>query len=128
MQNVGRARKFRKRFRRTVAKSRAGQGVQTISFHDERRTLYRRLRDECESFNPLPQSVTILTGDEDGEEHFLSTKILSDCAIAIIKEAHNVGKYEDRVDEREPPFMAPSPDPDDYSLVCTNTILSSSYG
>lgn len=42
-------------------------------------------------------------------------KVLSEAAKAHISK--NARKFDDRVDEREPPFMAPSENPDDYSNV-----------
>ena len=117
MENVRKVRKFRRRFKRSRVKSKAGQGVQTIGFHDEQRTLYRQLKEECESFCSLTQSVAILTEGKDGNNHFRCKRILSAGAIAIISGDLDDGKYKDRDDEREPPFMAPSSDPDDYSLV-----------
>jgi hypothetical protein len=43
--------------------------------------------------------------------------ILSQQAKAIITEALQSNKYADRDDKLEPPYMAPSPDPGDYSRV-----------
>jgi hypothetical protein len=42
-------------------------------------------------------------------------KVLSEAAKAYISK--NAREFKDRVDEREPPFMAPSKNPDDYSNV-----------
>jgi hypothetical protein len=49
--------------------------------------------------------------------HVTCTKILSTKAKSIISEEHIAGRYDDRKDSHEPPFMAPSEDPDDYSIV-----------
>ena len=51
--------------------------------------------------------------------------ILSVGAIAIISKAIKRGKYRDHEGEREPPLMAPSTDPDDYSLVCDGALALS---
>ena len=53
----------------------------------------------------------------DGKKHFTCEKILSAKVIAIISRNMQCGRYEHREDVREQPFMAPSMDPDDYSLV-----------
>lgn len=60
---------------------------------------------------------------KDGREHFKCERILSASAIAIISQNMQHGRYRRREDAREPPFMAPSMDPDDYSLVCGGMIL-----
>ena len=45
-------------------------------------------------------------------------KILSDAARAVITAALDSGVYNDKKDNLEAPYMAPSADPDDYALVC----------
>lgn len=55
----------------------------------------------------------------DGKDHFAAERILSSKAIRIINRELEAGAYADRKDEREPPFMAPSADPNDYSKVCS---------
>jgi hypothetical protein len=58
------------------------------------------------------------TGGEDGKEHYRKCKkILSPKARYIISKRLEAGEYADREDEREPPFMAPSVNPEDYSKV-----------
>ena len=52
-------------------------------------------------------------------ENISCRKILSDGAKALIKRQFRSGAYKDRANELEPPFMAPSTDPDDYSKVRT---------
>jgi hypothetical protein len=67
------------------------------------------------------------TGGEDGENHYKKCKkILSPKAKYIISKRLEAGDYADRADEREPPFMAPSTNPEDYSKVCSNAPSSSS--
>ena len=44
-------------------------------------------------------------------------RVLTPAAKAVIKHAHSEGKYDDRNDAREPAYMAPSTEPEDYSLV-----------
>lgn len=61
--------------------------------------------------------ATLPTGCTDGGAHFACVKVLSAKAITVILRAIEGGRYNDREDEREPPFMAPSADPNDYSLV-----------
>ena len=46
-----------------------------------------------------------------------SSKILTDRAKSIIRTAIESGKFNDRGDAKEPPYMAPSDDPDAYSRV-----------
>ena len=46
-----------------------------------------------------------------------SRRLLTDNAKAIIRRAIAAGSYEDRNNRVEPPFMAPSDNPDDYPLV-----------
>jgi len=46
-----------------------------------------------------------------------SIRLLTDAARSIIKPAIERGEYSDRAGGLEPPFMAPSVDPNDYSLV-----------
>lgn len=43
--------------------------------------------------------------------------ILTQQARAVIIEAVQSGKYADREDNSEPPFMMPSPEPESYSRV-----------
>jgi len=69
----------------------------------------------------LPATVPI--DCKDGKKHFKCDKILSANAIAIISQNMQRGRYEHREGVREPPFMAPSMDPDDYSLVCGGIML-----
>jgi hypothetical protein len=45
-------------------------------------------------------------------------KTLSEAAKQRIRTAHASGKYKHREGRLEPPYMAPSADPDDYSKVC----------
>ena len=54
---------------------------------------------------------------EDGKDHFKATRILSEAAKMQITHELKTGVHNKGLDEREPPFMAPSPDPDDYSNV-----------
>lgn len=51
-------------------------------------------------------------------EYLKCTKVLSDVAKGVIREAIQRGEYEDREGCCEPPYMAPSADPEDYSVVC----------
>jgi hypothetical protein len=45
--------------------------------------------------------------------------ILTPAAKKVILRAHAAGLYgKDRLDAREPPYMAPSTNPEDYSKVC----------
>ena len=46
------------------------------------------------------------------------TKVFTEKAKAIVSDAIEAGKYKSREGVFEPPFMAPSPNPDDYSPVC----------
>ena len=72
--------------------------------------------------------ATLPTGRTDGGAHFACTKVLSAKAITVILRAIERGRYDDHEDEREPPFMAPSADPDDYSLVrCGHRRLAIAY-
>jgi hypothetical protein len=48
-------------------------------------------------------------------------RILSKAARNLIDEAHRAGKYDDRMNRTEPPYMAPSSDPLVYSSVCLLT-------
>ena len=59
-----------------------------------------------------------LTYKGDGAKHFATKKILSEAAVQLIKREIKAGTYSDRAGEREPPFMAPSSDPEDYPRVC----------
>ena len=61
--------------------------------------------------------TTILTepaGTRTGQE---CHKLLTDKAKSIIQAAIEGGVYDSRTGEKEPPFMAPSTDPDAYSMV-----------
>jgi hypothetical protein len=46
-------------------------------------------------------------------------KKLSVRAIELIRAATSSGAYVKRANRQEPPYMAPSEDPEDYSMVCT---------
>jgi hypothetical protein len=53
-----------------------------------------------------------------GPEHVKCEKVLTDAAKSIISRDLESGVHKEKKDRREPPFMAPSPNPDDYSIVC----------
>lgn len=53
-----------------------------------------------------------------GKDHLRCTKVLTDAAKFIISKELESGIYEEKIHRKEPPFMAPSQDPDDYSIVC----------
>ena len=55
-------------------------------------------------------------------------KILSVAARAAITAALDSGIYGDRADRLEPPYMAPSADPDDYPSVCISFPVSQPWG
>ena len=129
MENVQKLRVYRKkykRFHRARVKGKAGQGLEVISFGDEHRVLNTRLVQECESPRPSCELVVVLTWSKDGQKHYKKCKrILSPKAKSIISRRLEAGDYEDHKDKREPPFMAPSVDPEDYSKVRSNTTLLS---
>ena len=130
MENVKKLRVYRgkyKKFKRARVKGRANQSLQTISFQEERRVLDEQLVKECESPCPSRRPAVALTCSKDGKKHFKCKKILSPKAISVISKRLEGGKYRNREDEREPPFMAPSANPKDYSSVCRNILLSSGH-
>lgn len=52
-----------------------------------------------------------------GTAHLKCKKILTDAAKFVIQEAFKSGAHVGKEEKREPPFMAPSTDPSDYSIV-----------
>lgn len=59
-------------------------------------------------------ALTACPGTDRGGE---SVRLLTDAAKSIIRQAIEAGCYSDRAGALEPPFMAPSEDPDDYPMV-----------
>jgi hypothetical protein len=53
-----------------------------------------------------------------GKDHLDCTKVLTEKARELISSAIEAGKYRDREGILEPPFMAPSANPEEYSPVC----------
>ena len=49
-------------------------------------------------------------------------KVLSDAAIAKVQRDTMDGRYNDRADAKEPPFMVPATDTSQYSQVCVNPV------
>lgn len=56
--------------------------------------------------------------EERGNQDGLRKRFLSPMAISVILKSEKYGVYTDRVHATEPPFMAPSADPEQYSKVC----------
>ena len=50
-------------------------------------------------------------------------KILTETAMQLIHNRHLAGKYKDRIEMLEPPYMSPSVDPEEYSKVYVSTPL-----
>ena len=104
---------------------RAGQSFQSVSFGEEHAVINRLWALKRRSDVDLSVGVA---------HRFLVTqsklecwKILSEGARRLIH--HNVllDKYADRTDRCEPPFMAPSTNPDDYSRVRATNLLSMAW-
>lgn len=66
---------------------------------------------------PPYRSKTFLTSGQVSGDDTVYTKVLSTTAKAIIKEDIKSNKYISRRGNREPAYMAPSPNPEDYSHV-----------
>lgn len=109
---------YRTGARKVAKKNKAGNSVEAISFPAECRRLKRANDLERERHSVLSCVVLTKTPSEDGEGYLQCDKVLSVAAKAVITKAVQEGAYKDREDRREPPFMAPSVDPEDYSPVC----------
>jgi hypothetical protein len=70
------------------------------------------------TYSPNGQSLTSSTAPAKWAE---CRKILTDVAKAVIRAEHEGGMYEGFENVVEPPYIAPSVDPEDYSKVGTST-------
>lgn len=101
--------------RRTQRPGRGGQGFVPMDFHAEQRFENEGWEEIGESIC-LDRTITALTAVDTpagGGCHML----LTDTAKAIIRRDIEAGLYRDRAQSLEPPFMPPSTNPRDYSLV-----------
>ena len=99
-----------------VKTHRASQGFESMTFSDEQKfisKMWARL-SESPTMTQHSISVTYHTEMPTGEH---SHKLLTQHAIEVIKAAIESGQYDDRINAREPPFMAPDQNPDMYSPV-----------
>lgn len=114
---------FKSGARRAGAKNKAGQGVQSLGFAEERGIVNREIANKCES--PV---LTVADGSNDvckvGVSFLECEKILSPKAKSVIAEALKSGMHDHRKGRLEPPFMTPSKNPADYSVVCLLAPLS----
>ncbi|KAF9789147.1 hypothetical protein BJ322DRAFT_1102529 [Thelephora terrestris] len=92
---------YRSGARKVAKKNKAGQGFEGISLGAERRLLNKAVAIEF------------------GIGHLQCSKVLSHAAKALIRQDIQNGKYSGMEDRREPPSMAPSDNPDDYSVWCS---------
>ncbi|KAF9784726.1 hypothetical protein BJ322DRAFT_1021414 [Thelephora terrestris] len=60
----------------------------------------------------------LLIRSKGGQDYLQCTRVLSEAAKAAIRTAIQSGQYNERVDGLEPPAMAPSDVPEDYSMAC----------
>jgi hypothetical protein len=101
---------------------RAGQAFQVLSFEGESKVVNKQWAEKCESHLTIisiaahkPQVL---------RDNIKSVKVLSDAAKQAIRTAHASGKYKGREARHEPPYMAPSDNPDHYSKVCVPSLPS----
>lgn len=112
---------YRTGAKKLAKKNKAGNSVEAISFPAERKRLNRAIALEREHHSVSNCVVLTTMPPEDGAGYLKCDKVLSVAAKAVITQMVQKGAYEDREDRREPPFMAPSVDPEEYSSVCLSS-------
>lgn len=96
-----------------VAKRRAmGQGFEAITVGREQKILQNKAGGQGETSRSSYQQFLEHSPDE-----VKPTKILTAAAKERIFRAIAAGEYDQLINNREPPYMAPSVDPDEYSEV-----------
>lgn len=109
---------YRTGARKVGQKNKAGQGLEALSFAAEHQLMNRAMARECECpalFSWVRFNIILF---KVGKECLECTKVLSPAAKAVIREETQKEKYATCRDNLEPPFMAPSDNLDDYSIVC----------
>jgi len=96
------------------------QAFQSLGFDMERSIANARWATKRPS-NPytVPGASTNILLILVSRKNAVCQKKLSVRAIELIRAAASTPAYAKRADRQEPPYMAPSENPDDYSMVCT---------
>jgi hypothetical protein len=103
--------------RRVAEKHKAGQGVESLRFGAELKLHNGALIAERESSLVSCCLTANPASYKDGREYLRCEKVLSEAAKALIRRKAQAGAYEKREGSLEPPFMAPSDDAEEYSIV-----------
>jgi hypothetical protein len=109
-----RVKTYRAALKAAAGAHRCSQGFESIGFDGEHRLVNKVWMKKCESTRLSSETTDLFAVESENQRH---VKILTDKARSIIKSAIDEGKYKDREDELEPPFMKPSEHPLNYSWV-----------
>lgn len=100
----------------SAKKSKTGQSVQTLGFNVENKLLKKALVAERE-FSVGFAHRSPLRNQTDGRDFYKHKRVLTRKAKDVIKKTLESGQHHKREGELRPPFMAPSTDPQQYSMV-----------